>query len=69
MLQRSFPIRDVGTSSDSKSLGAVNPLVGSPVLVTIRQKCNATVVTREWVLDSVACHECQKFDPYLVSQS
>uniref|UniRef100_A0A8C8RCQ3 RING-type E3 ubiquitin transferase n=1 Tax=Pelusios castaneus TaxID=367368 RepID=A0A8C8RCQ3_9SAUR len=36
---------------------------------SILQKCNATVVTREWVLDSVACYECQKFGAYLVSQS
>uniref|UniRef100_A0A8C3SUV9 RING-type E3 ubiquitin transferase n=1 Tax=Chelydra serpentina TaxID=8475 RepID=A0A8C3SUV9_CHESE len=36
--------------------------------VTIQQKCTA-VVTREWVLDSVACYECQEFDTYLVSQS
>uniref|UniRef100_A0A8C0QSE0 RING-type E3 ubiquitin transferase n=1 Tax=Chelonoidis abingdonii TaxID=106734 RepID=A0A8C0QSE0_CHEAB len=34
----------------------------------IQQKCTA-VVTREWVLDSVACYECQEFDTYLVSQS
>ncbi|XP_019355858.1 breast cancer type 1 susceptibility protein isoform X3 [Alligator mississippiensis] len=35
---------------------------------TIQQKCSATVVTREWVLDSVACYERQEFDAYLVSQ-
>uniref|UniRef100_A0A8C4VT15 RING-type E3 ubiquitin transferase n=1 Tax=Gopherus evgoodei TaxID=1825980 RepID=A0A8C4VT15_9SAUR len=34
----------------------------------IQQKCTA-MVTREWVLDSVACYECQEFDTYLVSQS
>ncbi|XP_074979661.1 breast cancer type 1 susceptibility protein isoform X5 [Caretta caretta] len=34
----------------------------------IPQKCTA-MVTREWVLDSVACYECQEFDTYLVSQS
>ncbi|XP_019406054.1 PREDICTED: breast cancer type 1 susceptibility protein [Crocodylus porosus] len=34
----------------------------------IQQKCSATVVTREWVLDSVACYERQEFDAYLVSQ-
>ncbi|XP_030076985.1 breast cancer type 1 susceptibility protein [Microcaecilia unicolor] len=35
----------------------------------IQQQCGAVVVTREWVLDSVACYECQKFDTYLVFQS
>ncbi|KAM9112500.1 breast cancer type 1 susceptibility protein isoform 2-T3 [Pangshura tecta] len=34
----------------------------------IQQKSTA-VVTREWVLDSVACYACQEFDTYLVSQS
>ncbi|NWI14109.1 BRCA1 protein, partial [Crypturellus soui] len=33
----------------------------------IQQKSNVAVVTREWVLDSVACYECQEFDAYLVS--
>ncbi|XP_025969361.2 breast cancer type 1 susceptibility protein isoform X6 [Dromaius novaehollandiae] len=33
----------------------------------IQQKKNVAVVTREWVLDSVACYECQEFDAYLVS--
>ncbi|XP_013806921.2 breast cancer type 1 susceptibility protein isoform X2 [Apteryx mantelli] len=33
----------------------------------IQQKNNVAVVTREWVLDSVACYECQEFDAYLVS--
>ncbi|XP_032567337.1 breast cancer type 1 susceptibility protein isoform X2 [Chiroxiphia lanceolata] len=32
----------------------------------IQQQNNVAVVTREWVLDSVACYECQKFDAYLV---
>ncbi|XP_006125762.2 breast cancer type 1 susceptibility protein isoform X1 [Pelodiscus sinensis] len=35
----------------------------------IQQECDATVVTREWVLDSVACYECQELGTYLVSQS
>ncbi|KAM6107967.1 breast cancer type 1 susceptibility protein [Pterocles gutturalis] len=33
----------------------------------IQQKNNVAMVTREWVLDSVACYECQAFDTYLVS--
>ncbi|NXF34495.1 BRCA1 protein, partial [Nyctibius bracteatus] len=32
----------------------------------IQQKNNVAMVTREWVLDSVACYECQEFDAYLV---
>ncbi|XP_068775094.1 breast cancer type 1 susceptibility protein isoform X2 [Struthio camelus] len=33
----------------------------------IQQKSNVAVVTREWVLDSVACYERQEFDAYLLS--
>ncbi|XP_038609814.1 breast cancer type 1 susceptibility protein [Tachyglossus aculeatus] len=33
----------------------------------IKWACLATVVTREWVLDSVARYERQEFDPYLVA--
>ncbi|NXY24520.1 BRCA1 protein, partial [Atrichornis clamosus] len=33
----------------------------------IQRQNNVAVVTREWVLDSVACYECQKFSAYLVS--
>ncbi|KAM9267476.1 breast cancer type 1 susceptibility protein [Morus bassanus] len=33
----------------------------------IQQKNNVAMVTREWVLDSVACYACQEFDAYLVS--
>ncbi|NXL46392.1 BRCA1 protein, partial [Podilymbus podiceps] len=33
----------------------------------IQQKNNVAMVTREWVLDSVACYKCQEFDAYLVS--
>ncbi|NWU24504.1 BRCA1 protein, partial [Dyaphorophyia castanea] len=33
----------------------------------IHQHNNVAVVTREWVLDSVACYECQEFSAYLVS--
>ncbi|NXI04437.1 BRCA1 protein, partial [Pachycephala philippinensis] len=33
----------------------------------IRQQNNVAVVTREWVLDSVACYECQEFSAYLMS--
>ncbi|NXB05700.1 BRCA1 protein, partial [Cnemophilus loriae] len=33
----------------------------------IHQHSNVAVVTREWVLDSVACYECQEFSAYLVS--
>ncbi|XP_035203712.1 breast cancer type 1 susceptibility protein isoform X2 [Oxyura jamaicensis] len=33
----------------------------------IQQKNNVAVVTREWVLDSVACYKCQELDAYLVS--
>ncbi|NWR36076.1 BRCA1 protein, partial [Tachuris rubrigastra] len=32
----------------------------------IQQQNNIAMVTREWVLDSVACYECQKIDAYLV---
>nr|XP_033773900.1 breast cancer type 1 susceptibility protein isoform X2 [Geotrypetes seraphini] len=35
----------------------------------IQQQYGAVLVTREWVLDSMACYECQKFDMYLVFQS
>ncbi|NXH88878.1 BRCA1 protein, partial [Edolisoma coerulescens] len=33
----------------------------------IHQQHNVAVVTREWVLDSVACYECQEFSAYLMS--
>ncbi|NXN55103.1 BRCA1 protein, partial [Rynchops niger] len=33
----------------------------------IQQENNVAMVTREWVLDSVACYECQELDAYLVS--
>ncbi|NXH27163.1 BRCA1 protein, partial [Myiagra hebetior] len=33
----------------------------------MHQQKNVAVVTREWVLDSVACYECQEFSAYLVS--
>ncbi|XP_017597399.1 PREDICTED: breast cancer type 1 susceptibility protein homolog [Corvus brachyrhynchos] len=33
----------------------------------IHQQNNVAVVTREWVLDSVACYECQEFSAYLMS--
>ncbi|NWR10507.1 BRCA1 protein, partial [Paradoxornis webbianus] len=33
----------------------------------IQQRSNVAVVTREWVLDSVACYECQELSAYLVS--
>ncbi|NXO03374.1 BRCA1 protein, partial [Rhinopomastus cyanomelas] len=32
----------------------------------IQQKHNVAMVTREWVLDSVACYQCQELDSYLV---
>ncbi|NXI80771.1 BRCA1 protein, partial [Rhipidura dahli] len=32
----------------------------------IQQQSNVAMVTREWVLDSVACYECQEFSAYLV---
>ncbi|XP_055263934.1 breast cancer type 1 susceptibility protein isoform X7 [Moschus berezovskii] len=35
----------------------------------IGQMCEAPVVTREWVLDSVALYQCQELDTYLVAQS
>ncbi|XP_041580474.1 breast cancer type 1 susceptibility protein isoform X4 [Vulpes lagopus] len=34
----------------------------------IGQMCEAPVVTREWVLDSVALYQCQKLDTYLIPQ-
>lgn len=34
-----------------------------------KRKYNVTVVTREWMLDSVACYECQPFDAYLLSDT
>ncbi|XP_069338744.1 breast cancer type 1 susceptibility protein isoform X50 [Eulemur rufifrons] len=34
----------------------------------IGQMCEAPVVTREWVLDSVALHQCQELDTYLIPQ-
>ncbi|NWT73034.1 BRCA1 protein, partial [Prunella himalayana] len=33
----------------------------------IQQHSNVAVVTREWVLDSVACYQCQELSAYLVS--
>nr|XP_021136715.1 breast cancer type 1 susceptibility protein isoform X2 [Columba livia] len=33
----------------------------------IQQKADVAMVTREWVLDSVACYKCQELDTYLVS--
>uniref|UniRef100_A0A671F2G6 Breast cancer type 1 susceptibility protein homolog n=1 Tax=Rhinolophus ferrumequinum TaxID=59479 RepID=A0A671F2G6_RHIFE len=37
-------------------------------LQAIGQMCEAPVVTREWVLDSVALYQCQELDTYLVPQ-
>ncbi|XP_029782721.1 breast cancer type 1 susceptibility protein isoform X2 [Suricata suricatta] len=34
----------------------------------IGQVCEAPVVTREWVLDSVALYQCQELDTYLIPQ-
>uniref|UniRef100_A0A7N5P9T1 BRCA1 DNA repair associated n=1 Tax=Ailuropoda melanoleuca TaxID=9646 RepID=A0A7N5P9T1_AILME len=34
----------------------------------IGQMCEAFVVTREWVLDSVALYQCQELDTYLIPQ-
>nr|XP_017511774.2 LOW QUALITY PROTEIN: breast cancer type 1 susceptibility protein [Manis javanica] len=34
----------------------------------IGQVCEASVVTREWVLDSVALYQCQELDTYLIPQ-
>ncbi|XP_062030833.1 breast cancer type 1 susceptibility protein isoform X6 [Lepus europaeus] len=34
----------------------------------IGQMCAASVVTREWVLDSIALYQCQELDPYLIPQ-
>uniref|UniRef100_A0A8D2LM07 BRCT domain-containing protein n=1 Tax=Varanus komodoensis TaxID=61221 RepID=A0A8D2LM07_VARKO len=28
-------------------------------------ECSATIVSREWVLDSVACYQRQPFDEYI----
>ncbi|NXI13469.1 BRCA1 protein, partial [Irena cyanogastra] len=33
----------------------------------IQRRSGVAVVTREWVLDSVACYQCQEFSAYLVS--
>ncbi|XP_074018875.1 breast cancer type 1 susceptibility protein [Numenius arquata] len=33
----------------------------------IQRKNNVAMVTREWVLDSVACYQCQELEAYLVS--
>ncbi|XP_074079898.1 breast cancer type 1 susceptibility protein isoform X2 [Macrotis lagotis] len=35
----------------------------------IRLVCEAPIVTREWVLDSVACYQCQELDSYMIIQS
>ncbi|XP_019522579.1 PREDICTED: breast cancer type 1 susceptibility protein [Hipposideros armiger] len=37
-------------------------------LHAIGQVCEAPVVTREWVLDSVALYQCQELDTYLIPQ-
>lgn len=37
-------------------------------LHAIGQVCEAPVVTREWVLDSVALYQCQELDNYLIPQ-
>lgn len=44
-----------------------NSLMGCVCLTAIQQKANVAMVTREWVLDSVACYKCQELDTYLVS--
>ncbi|XP_032093789.1 breast cancer type 1 susceptibility protein [Thamnophis elegans] len=31
-------------------------------------QCSTPVVSREWVLDSVACYQCQPFSDYIISQ-
>ncbi|XP_017723125.1 PREDICTED: breast cancer type 1 susceptibility protein [Rhinopithecus bieti] len=36
--------------------------------LAIGQMCEAPVVTREWVLDSVALYQCQELDAYLIPQ-
>ncbi|XP_036613923.1 breast cancer type 1 susceptibility protein [Trichosurus vulpecula] len=66
-----------------KKPSLLRPRVGSsPVMVVqpdaweddssfqgIRLICEAPVVTREWVLDSVACYQRQELDTYLISQT
>ncbi|XP_053424885.1 breast cancer type 1 susceptibility protein [Nycticebus coucang] len=34
----------------------------------IEQMCEARVVTREWVLDSVALYQCQELDTYMITR-
>lgn len=36
-------------------------------LSAVPQHSNVAVVTREWVLDSVACYQCQELSAYLMS--
>ncbi|XP_027726396.1 breast cancer type 1 susceptibility protein isoform X4 [Vombatus ursinus] len=65
-----------------KKPSSLRPRVGfSPVVVVqpdaweddssfqgIRLMCEAPIVTREWVLDSVSCYQRQELDSYLMSQ-
>ncbi|XP_057570375.1 LOW QUALITY PROTEIN: breast cancer type 1 susceptibility protein [Hippopotamus amphibius kiboko] len=46
--------------TDDGGFHALSPVIG--------QMCEAAVVTREWVLDSVAMYQCQELDPYLIPQ-
>ncbi|NXS96388.1 BRCA1 protein, partial [Jacana jacana] len=39
----------------------------NPSYRAIQEKSNVSMVTREWVLDSVACYRCQELGAYLVS--
>ncbi|NXR08163.1 BRCA1 protein, partial [Semnornis frantzii] len=57
------------TVSDSSAVVVVQPdaWMENMDYRAIQQKNNVAMVTREWVLDSVACYECQELDAYLVS--
>jgi len=36
------------------------------IVVELRQRCHAFIVSKEWLLDSVGTYDVRPFDPYLV---
>jgi len=36
------------------------------IVVELRQRCHAFIVSKEWLLDSVGTYDVKPLDPYLV---
>ncbi|XP_058858948.1 breast cancer type 1 susceptibility protein homolog [Acipenser ruthenus] len=55
-------------SPDCRPVVIVQPDSGGKEIdyEALQRQYNASVVTREWILDSVACYSCHSLDSYLV---